>query len=138
MAFLIDTNVLSEIRKKSADSNVLRWQNKHDLADSWVSVLTLMEIRSGTERVRHTEPAFAQKLDAWYHEVLLNAYDGRILAVSSAICEIRAALGAGRTQPEIDALIAATAKYHNLVLVTRNTKDFQDLGIKLLNPWEAN
>ncbi|MGB0258042.1 MAG: type II toxin-antitoxin system VapC family toxin [Coraliomargarita sp.] len=136
MAFLIDTNVLSEIRRKSADEHVLEWQAGQDLSDSWLSVLTLMEIRNGTERVRKADPTFAGKLDVWYDQELLSSYEGRVLPVTLAVCETRAAFPTERTLPEIDALIGATAKQHDLTLVTRNVKDFQGLGIDLVNPWE--
>lgn len=136
MPFLIDTNVLSEIRRKSADAQVLRWQADRDLGECWVSVITLMEIRNGTQRIREADPIFAQKLDAWYQDVLLPTYKGRILPVTLSVCETRAEFSNDRTLPALDALMGATAKYNKLTLVTRNVKDFKGLGIQLLNPWE--
>ncbi len=136
MAFLLDTNVVSELRRQSADQQVLDWQKSHNINESWLSVLTLLEIRHGTERVRKPDPVFAAKLDDWYHNILLKIYSGRILPVTLDTCEIKASFGGDRTLALADALIGATAKQHDLTLVTRNTKDFEDLGINLINPWE--
>jgi predicted nucleic acid-binding protein len=136
MAYLLDTNVVSELRRKSANEHVVEWQKSCELSELWISVLSMLEIRNGTERVRRSDSAFAQKLDSWYQNVLLMVYSGRILPVSLGICETRAALPADRTLPFTDGLIGATAKQHGLTLVTRNIKDFEGMGIELLNPWD--
>jgi predicted nucleic acid-binding protein len=136
MAFLLDTNVLSELRRRSAAVPVVAWQTSHKLSEFQVSVITLMEIRNGTEKVRATDPAFAEKLDSWYHERLLPAYKGRILPVDLKVAEMRSTLSPDRRLPDSDALIAATAKHHRLTIATRNTKDFEGFGIDLINPWE--
>lgn len=135
MAFLVDTNVVSELRRKSPDSRVLAWQKGYALEELWMSVLSLLEIRNGTEQVRRSDASFAGELDRWYRNVLLKAYSGRILPVTLHICETRATLPIRRTLPFIDGLIGATAKQHKLTLVTRNLKDFEDFGIELINPW---
>tara|TARA_R110002111_G_scaffold238869_1_gene300588 strand:- start:70 stop:492 length:423 start_codon:yes stop_codon:yes gene_type:complete len=137
MAYLIDTNVLSEVRKRSANPAVLQWQANHKLSELWVSVINLMEIRNGTEQIRLKDPDFATALDHWYQDRLLPIYKNRILTVTLSICETRANLPQDRTLPPLDALIAATAKYHHLTIVTRNTKDFEGLGLDLINPWET-
>lgn len=136
MAFLLDTNVVSELRRKSVDPRVFAWQNNYAVEESWLSVLTLMEIRWGTERVRSKDTTFAAELDRWYRDVLLKIYTGRILPVTLEICEARALLPDKRTLPVIDGLIGATAKRHSLSLVTRNVKDFRGFGLHLVNPWE--
>lgn len=136
MAFLVDTNVVSELRRKTANEHVLAWQSRYDISEFWVSVLTMMEIRDGTERIRNIDPSFAKKLDEWYYNNLLTVYSGRILPVTLEVCEIRSTHGTKRTLPFTDGLIGATAKVNNLALVTRNVKDFQDFGISLINPWE--
>jgi predicted nucleic acid-binding protein len=136
MAFLLDTNVLSELRRRSAAVPVVAWQTSHKLSEFYVSVISLMEIRNGTEKVRAKDPVFAEKLDSWYHERLLPAYRRRILQVDLKVAETRSTLSPHRTLPHSDALIAATAKHHRLTIVTRNTKDFEGLGIDLTNPWE--
>jgi len=138
MGYLVDTNVLSELRKGThADTLVQQWQSGRRSSDLWLSVLTLMEIKNGIEQVRRKDSLFADKLDRWYAEHLLSEFSGRILEVNLPICELRASFPSERTLPNLDALIAATAKYHGLTIVTRNTKDFEGLGIELLNPWEA-
>lgn len=136
MPYLIDTNVVSELRRKSADPCVLNWQAQYDLTESWISVLTLMEIRIGIERVRPTDQPFAERLSQWYKNTLLAAYKDRTLPIDLAICETRVLFDTRRTLPLADALIGATAKHHNLTLATRNTKDFEGLGIQLVNPWK--
>ena len=137
MSYLIDTNVLSEIRRRSTNAQVLDWQSKQDLAQCWVSVLSFAEILNGTELVRKTDPTFASTLDEWNQKVLRETYHGRILSVTLDVCEARAKLNPERTLPFADSLIAATAQCHGLKLVTRHTEDFQDLGIELINPWET-
>jgi len=137
MPYLIDTNVLSEVRKRSANRAVLRWQKDHNLSEFWVSVISLMEIRNGTEQIRLKDALFAEELDRWYQDRLLASYENRILPVTLPVCEIRATFPRDRTLPQLDALLAATAKHHKLTVVTRHTKDFEGLGLDLINPWEA-
>ena len=136
MAFLLDTNVLSELRRRSAAVPVVAWQASHKLSEYHVSVISLMEIRNGIEKVREKDPSFAKELDGWYHERLLPAYSGRILPVDLKVAEMRSTLSPHRTLPHSDALIAATAKHHALTIATRNTKDFEGFGIDSINPWE--
>lgn len=136
MAFLLDTNVLSELRRRSAAPPVVAWQKSFKLSEYHISVISLMEIRRGAEKVREKDSAFAVKLDEWYAHRLLPAYNGRILPITLPICEILACFPQKPTRPELDALIAATAKLHKLTIATRNTQDFEGLGIDLINPWE--
>ncbi|NBB78954.1 MAG: PIN domain-containing protein [Verrucomicrobia bacterium] len=137
MAFLIDTNLVSELRKRhNANPSVLAWQKHVRAIDQWISVISLMEIRIGVLKAETSDAAFAQKLDLWYHRRLLPAYRGRILPVDLKVAEMRSTLSPHRTLPHSDALIAATAKHHRLTIATRNTKDFEGLGIDLINPWE--
>lgn len=136
MNCLIDTNVISELRRKNPAPQVLEWQKSCPLEASSISVLSLLEIRKGTEQVRQSDASFAERLDRWYYEVLLKAYAGRILPITLDICEVCASLPTKRTLPVIDGLIGATAKQAKLTLVTRNIKDFEDFGIPLINPWD--
>ena len=135
MDFLLDTNVISELRKRSAAEQVVEWARSYKLSQYYISVITLMEIRSGTEKIRKKDPAFSKKLDKWYALHLLPVYERRILPVTLPICEIRASFPPQPTRPDLDMLIAATAKYHNLTVATRNLTDFQGLGIRTVNPW---
>jgi predicted nucleic acid-binding protein len=137
VAYLIDTNVVSEFRKnQNADRSVLAWQALADAADCWISVISLMEIQIGVRLALRKDPVFAEILDDWYRKKLKPSYGNRVIDVNVGIVEVRAEFAVGRTLPYSDALIAATAKYHGLTLVTRNTKDYQDFSIKLINPWE--
>lgn len=136
MSFLLDTNVISEVRRRSAAPQVVEWQKSNPVSAYTVSVVSLMEIRNGAERVRTKDIAFAEKLENWYTNRLLPTYHGRILPVTLRICEVRATFPQNRMLPPLDAILAATAKYHRLTIATRNTKDFEGLGIKLVNPWE--
>ena len=137
MSYLIDTNVLSELRRKAPDPRVVAWLQARPRQSLFLSVLTLGEIREGLERV--PEPARKQALLDWLEVELPNYFVGRVLAIDAATADRwgRLMAEAGRPLPAIDALLAATALRHDLTLVTRNTKDFAGLAVRLINPWEA-
>jgi len=137
MAFLLDTNVVSELRKADrTHPKVISWQANYPAAQQWISVISLMEMRIGIVRAKDRDPEFARVLDIWYQQRLLPAYARRIIPVGLKIAEKRADYEKRRTISYSDALIGATAATNHLSLVTRNTKDFVDLGIDLINPWE--
>jgi predicted nucleic acid-binding protein len=137
MPFLLDTNVLSELRKGDRTSkNVKAWQKSHAASDHWISVISLMEVQIGIVRALRHDPPFARILADWYDTSLVVAYMSRTLIVDRCIAEKRAEFERLRTLNHSDALIAATADVKGMVLATRNTKDFDDLGIPLVNPWE--
>lgn len=137
MAYLLDTNVVSELRKKSrAHPNVKRWQSNQPSWEQWISVISLMEVRIGVVRALKTDPSFAEILDEWYRSQLVPAYSGRILFVDLITAEKRAEFEKQRTLSYSDALIAATAATRGMIVVTRNISDFAGLGIDLVNPWE--
>jgi predicted nucleic acid-binding protein len=136
--FLLDTNVLSEVRRPEPDRGVLEWLDRLDEDRAFVSVVSLAEIRRGValmEKGRRREA-----LAGWLARDLLERFAGRILAVDE-----RTALAWGDLMAEakrrglglasMDGLLAAAALAHDLTLVTRNTRDFQDLGVALLDPW---
>lgn len=138
---LLDTNVLSEFsRRGEPDPNVKRWLTKADDQLLFTSVLALAEIRQGIELC---EPGKRRaELERWLEQDLRSAFAHRLLPVTHAIAERWAVLSARRQQrgtplPTMDGLIAATALEHNLVIVTRNGKDFSGLGIEIFNPWES-
>ncbi len=138
MGYLIDTNVLSELRKKQPDRKVVTWVQQHPSESLFLSVLTLGEIRKGVEQL----PDSVRKLSLldWLTVELPNYFVGRVLPVNIDVADQwgRLSANAGRPLAVIDALLAATAMHHHLTLVTRNTKDFADLDVNLLNPWENN
>lgn len=134
MSFLLDTNAVSEIRRRR-DPNVRAWVDAVDDADLHLSVLTLGEIRNGIDRLRQRDGAQADVFARWLTE-LRTRFAGRILPVDVRIAEQWGRLDAIATRNTVDGLIAATAHEHQLTVVTRNTKDFQGCDVPLLNPWE--
>ncbi|MCL2875166.1 MAG: type II toxin-antitoxin system VapC family toxin [Betaproteobacteria bacterium] len=137
MSYLIDTNVLSELRNKKADAKVVAWVQARPRQSLYLSVLSLGEVRKGIEGV--ADPAFRQVLTDWLEVELRNWFVGRLLGIDEQVADRwgRVQASAGRALPVIDGLLAATALVHDLTLVTRNTKDFAGLGVQLVNPWEA-
>jgi hypothetical protein len=132
---LIDTNVISEVRKgERCDPNVARWYDSIADDSLYLSVLVLGEVRKGIERARPKEPARARALEKWLAAVRV-AFAGRILPVDDAVAGEWGRMSAGRPVPVIDGLLAATAKAHGLTLATRNTADVADLGAKVVNPF---
>ena len=136
MSYLIDTNVLSELRRKAPDPRVVAWLQARPRQSLFLSVLTLGEIREGLERV--PEPARKQALLDWLEVELPNYFVGRVLAIDAATADRwgRLMAQAARPLPAIDALLAATALHNDLTLVTRNIKDFAGLDVPLINPWD--
>ena len=136
MSYLVDTNVLSEIRKgKRADPAVWGWWNSTEDSDLFLSVMVLGEVRRGVEKLRRKDQERAQALESWMKKVV-SGFDERVLPVDRKIADTWGAMGVERTLPMVDSLVAATAVAYNLILVTRNTKDMQDSGARLLNPFE--
>jgi hypothetical protein len=137
LSYLIDTNVLSELRNRRANAKVVTWMQARPRQSLYLSVLSLGEIRKGIEGV--ADPAFRQTLTDWLEVELPNYFVGRLLSIDEQVAERwgRVQASAGRTLPVIDGLLAATALHHDLTLVTRNTKDFAGLDVQLANPWEA-
>lgn len=136
MNYLIDTNIISEIRKgRRCDPNVARWYEKIEDASLYLSVLVIGEIRSGIEKVRTKDAAKANALEQWLITVD-KAFGERILPVDRAVAHEWGRLKANRSLPVVDGLLAATAKIHRMTLVTRNTDDIADVDVSMLNPFE--
>lgn len=134
MKFLLDTNVLSELRKGSrCKPRVAAWFQAAG-NDLFVSVLVLGEIRNGIERIRGRDPAQAQALSLWLAEITRH-YSARILPIDLAVADSWGQLRSGRGVPAIDGLMAATAIVHGLTIVTNNVKDFAPTGVAILNPF---
>jgi predicted nucleic acid-binding protein len=137
LSYLLDTNVISELRKgERADSSVLSWFADLDEEQIYLSALTLGEIRRGIESVRRRDPDSAIALDGWLLR-LSEAYAERILPVNRAIAEEWGRMSAPDPLPVIDGLLAATAKVAGLTLATRNVSDIEATGVEVLNPFEA-
>lgn len=136
MGFLIDTNVLSEMRKQArANANVLRWAAGNRASDLFLSALVIGEVRRGIEAVRPRDPVQAISLDTWLATVIAS-FGPRILPITVEIADAWGRLSVPDRLPEVDGLLAATAMVHNLILVTRNTRDVARTGVKLLNPFD--
>ncbi|HVR01644.1 MAG TPA: type II toxin-antitoxin system VapC family toxin [Polyangia bacterium] len=136
MSFLVDTHVITEIRKGArADQRVLRWLKETDDDDLRLSVLVLGELRQGVERLRARDGASALRLDHWLGG-LAERYKGRILPVDEPVAQLWGRLNVPDPLPAVDGLLAATALIHDLTLVTRNTRDVARTGARLLNPFD--
>ncbi len=136
MRYLVDTNVISETRRKVPDANVLAWFRRTDPAAIYVSVLSLGEIAKGCAVIFRREPRTARALLAWL-DGLKNHYADRLIAIDADIAEEWGRLSAVRSLPVIDSLMTATASVHNMTLVTRNLRDIDGTGVAILNPWKA-
>ena len=137
MKYLVDTNVISEIRKGArGNPGVVAWYATVTDEDLCLSVLVLGEIRKGVELKRRRDPAQADLLEAWLDQIKI-AFGARALPVDATIIEAWGRMAAIRPIPipVVDGLLAATAKVHDLTLVTRNEADVADLGVKILNPF---
>jgi predicted nucleic acid-binding protein len=134
VSFLLDTNAVSEIRR-GRDRNVQAWVGTVDDLDLHMSVLTLGEIRIGIDRLRGRDPAQADVFAHWLGE-LRNKFADRVLAIDTRVADEWGRANAVRSRNTVDSLIAATARIHELTIVTRNTKDFDGCDVEVLNPWE--
>jgi predicted nucleic acid-binding protein len=135
LTFLLDTNVVSEPRRRKPDTAVVAWLREQQSDLLFVSALTLGEIALGAEARGRRDPAAGRSLSTWLGSIR-TGYSDRILPVTGDIAETWGRLGARRPLPVIDGLLAATALVHRLTLVTRNVRDFDGLGVRLLDPWQ--
>lgn len=131
---MLDTNVVSEVRRARPDGNVSSFLVSIRERHVCLSVLTLGELRKGAEARRRTDVRAADSLDAWIAEIE-EVYADRLLPVDEAVADLWGRLSATRPRPVVDTLIAATALAHGMTLVTRNVTDMNDMGVALINPW---
>jgi toxin FitB len=139
--YLLDTNVISEIRKAragKADPNVAAWAAAVPVADLFVSVIAIQEIEIGVLLAERRDPRQGRLLRAWLDVHVLGAFADRILPVDVPVARRSAHLHVPRTRPVRDALIAATALVHGMTIVTRNVADFSPTGVPIVNPWEGH
>jgi len=133
--FLIDTNVLSELRKGArANVNVRRWFEGIDETSIYLSVLVTGEIRCGIEAIRKRDPRAAVTLERWLDN-MMEAHSERVLPVDAATADAWGRLDARGSLPVVDGLLAATALVRDLTLVTRNVKDVVRTGVDVLDPF---
>ena len=138
--FLLDTNVVSELRKAGdgkTDTNVTAWLSGVDAGTLYLSAMTLMEIELGILRIERRDVAQGARLRAWMTQHVLPEFLDRTLPVDAAVALRCASLHVPDPRAERDALIAATALVHGMTVVTRNVADFEATGVPLLNPWDA-
>lgn len=138
--FLLDTNVVSELRKAKAgkaDANVTAWAGSVPFGSLFISTVTLLELEMGVLQVERRDAAQGVILRAWLDSHVLPAFHDRILPIDVAVARQCARLHVPDPRAERDALIAATALVHGLTVVTRNVGDFQPTGVPLLNPWRG-
>ncbi len=136
MTYLLDTNVLSEVRKPHRDANVDRWLGTTRPSDLFVSVLTLGEIRRGIERLRERDVAQAAVFETWLGEVE-TVFDDRVVDIDGSIAQTWGRIGVTDPLPAIDGLLAATALNRGLVVVSRDSRPFERAGVPWLDPWAA-
>ena len=135
MSYLLDTHVLSELRRKTPHPGVVDWFSHRPATTLYLSVLTLGELRKGIETLADASRRLA--LLDWLESDIPSFFTGRILPVDLPVADRwgRLVAQAGRSLPAIDSLLAATALHHGLRLVTRNERDFDVPGLEVINPW---
>jgi toxin FitB len=144
MIYLLDTNVVSELRKSpvqrgrsgKADRNVLRWSRAIPIAFQFLSVVSILELEYGALLMERRDLRQGTVFRSWVDQQVRPAFDGRILPIDTEIALKSAALHIPNPRPERDALIAATAMVHGLIVVTRNVAHFNAMDVPLLNPWD--
>jgi len=136
--YLLDTNVVSELRKVragKADRHVAGWADSVDATDLYLSAITILELETGILLAERRDPAQGAIFRAWLDAHVLPAFTGRILVVDTAVAQRSARLQVPDPRPLRDGLIAATALVHGMTIVTRNVADFEPTGVAVLNPW---
>lgn len=140
MTFLLDTNVISELRKAGdgrAATNVTAWVAAQDATTFLISAITILELERGVLSVQRRDPKQGGRLRKWLDDHVRPQFAGRILPIDDAIATRCAQLHIPDRRNEADALIAATALVHNLSVVTRNVKDFHETGVVVIDPWQG-
>lgn len=136
--YLLDTNIISEMRrlpKNKADVGVAAWAKNVNSHTFYTNPVVMMELERGVLRLERKDLMQGQILRHWFENTVKPAFQHRILLIDTDTAKICADLHIPNLTPENDAWIASTALQHNLILVTRNTADFQDMGVRLLNPF---
>lgn len=138
--FILDTNVVSELRKVRlgrADAHVAQWADSVESVELYLSSITVQELEIGVLLAQRRDPAQGAIFRIWLDHHVLPAFAGRILPVDTAVAQRSAMLHVPDPRPIRDGLIAATALVHGMTVVTRNVADFEPCGVRLLNPWLA-
>ncbi|MFA7625257.1 MAG: type II toxin-antitoxin system VapC family toxin [Pusillimonas sp.] len=141
MMYVLDTNVLSELRKVrsgKADPNVAKWTESVDATDLFVSAISIMELELGVLSIERKDAVQGAMLRSWFEQHVLPEFSTRTLPVDTAVALRCAGLHVPDKRGERDALIAATALVHGMTVVTRNADDFKPTGVTVVNPWEPS
>jgi hypothetical protein len=136
--FILDTNVISELRKAKsgkADPKVVAWAAAINADELFLSAITILELEMGVLQVERRDSLQGNLLRSWLDNQVLTAFDGKILVIDAAVAQRCARLHVPDRSSERDALIAATALVHGMTIVTRNVTDFAASGVDLINPW---
>lgn len=134
MTYILDTNVVSELRKPRPHGGVMSWLERTGRETTFLSTLVLGEIRQGIERLRERDPRQATELETWLFELEAGFAD-RILSIDLPVAHVWGRISAGDPLAPIDGLLAATALVHGLTVVTRDTAPFERIGVPYLDPW---
>jgi predicted nucleic acid-binding protein len=135
--FVLDTNVISELRKSGrADPSVVGWSKSVSNAEQYLSAMAIFEVELGILKVGRTNKAQATIFRTWLEDTVIPAFSGRILPIDEQVAVLFAHIMAPKTRPYRDAMIAATAQRHGFAVVTRNVRDFIELPVRVINPWE--
>lgn len=140
MMLLLDTNVVSELRKVragKADAHLAAWAEQVEIGSLHLSAITILELETGVLQIERRDAAQGALLRAWLDRHVLPTFEHRILPVDTAVARRCAHLHIPDRRSERDALIAATALIHGMAVVTRNLADFKPLGVEIINPWTA-
>lgn len=137
MSFLLDTNVVSETRKRAPDTNVLDWLERRDHRELYLSVLTIGELTKGIALRRRRDPRAAASLEHWLRGIDV-LFSDRVIPIDVSIAAAWGRLNAERPLPVIASMLAATAMERGLTLVTRNVKDIEATGVAIINPWRPS
>ena len=140
MMFVLDTNVVSELRKVrigKADANVTAWTESVDAADLFVSAITIMELERGVLSIERKDATQGAMLRSWLEQHVLPEFSGRTLPVDTAVALRCARLHVPDKRGKRGSLIGATALVHSMSVITRNVADFKPTGVAIIDPWEA-
>lgn len=138
--YLLDTNVISELRKAKSgksDKNVIAWAKDISPSSLFLSVITILELETGIPLVERRDPPQGAILRSWLNTHVLPAFSDRILHIDVTVVQRCAKLHVPSPRSDRDAIIAATALVHGMTVVTRNISDFDQTGVEILNPWES-
>lgn len=137
--YLLDTNVVSELRKAKsgkADKQVIAWAESITAAHFYLSAISVLELEMGVLLIERRDPPQGALLRAWLNEQVLAVFEDRIIPIDTAVAQRCAQLHVPSPCSERDALIAASALVHGLIVATRNVDDFAATGVKIINPWQ--